>query len=156
VIELIREASVGAPPEKAWELVSSPARAGDWFDFAERAEVLSGDGVGQLRRQYGHWGRKRAEVDQEVTAFEPPRLIAWRHVAERLDGRPAPQFARSTEFRIVLTPEGPGTRVRLESRQEPASAVKGLVIRLFGSRDVARAMERSLDRLAAALGPGAG
>jgi hypothetical protein len=51
-------------------------------------------------------------------------VYAWRHVAERLDGKPAPVFARSTRFRISPEPHGAGTLVRLRSTQEPASAVK--------------------------------
>ena len=148
MIEIVREARVDAPAEKVWAVVSSADRAPEWFTFAERVEVRSGEGVGQLRTQHGRWGSKRAEVDQEIIRFEPNRLLAWRHLAERLDGKPAPRFAASTEFRIELEADGPGTTVRLRSRQEPASAVKGLVMKLFGTKDVARNLERSLERLA--------
>jgi uncharacterized protein YndB with AHSA1/START domain len=151
MIEITREASVRSAPASVWELVSSPARAAEWFTFADRVEVLSGAGVGQRRRQYGRWGRKPSEIDQEIIAWDPPRIIACRHVAERLDGKPAPRFAASTEFQIQLAPAAEGTTVRLRSRQEPASAMRALVMRLFGTRDVARHMERSPDRLAAAV-----
>jgi uncharacterized protein YndB with AHSA1/START domain len=147
VIEIVRESRVEAPVDQVWAVVSDADRAPDWFTFAERVEVRSGTGVGQLRTQHGRWGSKHAEVDQEITGFEPNRLLAWRHVEERLDGKPAPKFAASTEFSIELEPDGGATTVRLRSRQEPASAVKGLVMKLFGTKDVARGMERSLDRL---------
>jgi hypothetical protein len=104
----------------------------DWLD---RVEVLSGAGAGQRRRQYGHWGRKRSEIEQEIIAWDPPRLLAWRHIAERLDGKPAPRFAASTEFQIQLAPAGQGTTVRLRSRQEPAGVLRALVMRLFGTRE---------------------
>lgn len=149
VIEIVRQSRVEAPVDKVWALISAADRAPDWFSFAERVEVRSGAGVGQQRTQHGRWGRKRAEVDQEITEFEPNRVLAWRHVEERLDGKPAPKFAASTEFRIELEPDGPSTTVRLRSRQEPASAVKGAIMKLFGTKDIARAMERSLDRLSA-------
>jgi uncharacterized protein YndB with AHSA1/START domain len=148
MIEIVRESRVAAPVEEVWEVVSSAGRAPEWFTFAERVEVRSGEGVGQLRTQHGRWGSKAAEVDQEITAYEPNRLLAWRHVAERLDGKPAPKFAASTEFRIELEPEGGNTTVRLRSRQEPASALKGFVMKLFGTKDVARNLERSLAKLA--------
>jgi uncharacterized protein YndB with AHSA1/START domain len=148
MIEIVRERRVEAPVANVWAVVSEAGRAPEWFTFAERVEVRSGDGVGQLRTQHGRWGSKHAEVDQEITRFEPNSLLAWRHLAERLDGKPAPRFAASTEFRIELEPAGEATTVRLTSRQEPASAVKGLVMKLFGTKDVARNMERSLDRLA--------
>jgi uncharacterized protein YndB with AHSA1/START domain len=151
MIEIVRESRVSAPVEKVWEVVSSADRAPEWFTFAERVEVRSGEGVGQLRTQHGRWGSKAAEVDQEITAYEPNRLLAWRHVAERLNGKPAPKFAASTEFRIELEPDAgstAGTRVRLRSRQEPAGALQGFVMKLFGTKDVARNLERSLAKLA--------
>ena len=45
-------------------------------------------------------------------------------------------------------PAGEATTVRLRSRQEPASALKGLVMKLFGTKDIARNLERSLTNLA--------
>ena len=149
MVEIIVEGTVGAPPEAVWSVVSDPARMPDWFAFAERVEVLGGDGVGQRRRQHGHWGSKASEVDQEIVAWEPPRRLAWRHLAERLDGRPAPRFAAETEFSIELAPEGAGTRVRMRSAQVPASRPRGLVMRAFGRREVRGSLERSLAALAA-------
>ena len=147
MIEIVRESRVDAPVESVWKIVSDPDRAPDWFTFAERVEVKEGQGVGQLRTQHGRWGSKHAEVDQEITAFEPNRLLAWRHLAERLDGKPAPKFAASTDFSIELEPAGEVTTVRLRSRQEPAGALKGLVMKLFGTKDVARHLDRSLVKL---------
>lgn len=115
-------------------------------------EVLAGSGLGRKQRLHGRWGRKRAEIDQVVTDYVPDRVLAWRHEAERLDGKPAPKFARETVFSIRLQPEGAGTRVRLESRQEAAGPVRGLLIRLFGKREVAGHMDRSLARLATRVG----
>ena len=130
-------------------LVSNPARLPDWFTFARSGEVLDGEGVGRRQRMHGEWGRKRSEIDQEVVEFDPPRRIAWVHLAERLDGKPAPRFAASTWFTIDLVPDGSGTRVHLHSAQTPASPLRGLVMRLFGTREIADNLERSLDRLAA-------
>jgi uncharacterized protein YndB with AHSA1/START domain len=151
MIEVREERSILAAPDVLWPLVSDPARLPEWFTFAERVEVLEGpDGAGQRRRQHGHWGKKRSEVDQVITRWDPPRTLAWRHEAERLEGKPAPRFAASTDFTIELVPEAAGTRVRLHSVQEPAGPVRGLVIRAFGRRDVARSLRDSLERLAAA------
>jgi uncharacterized protein YndB with AHSA1/START domain len=151
VIEVRAERSLPAAPELLWPLVSDPARLPEWFAFAERVEVLEGaDGAGQRRRQHGHWGKKASEVDQRITRWEPPRVLAWRHEAERLDGKPAPRFSASTEFTIELVPEAAGTRVRLHSAQVPAGPLRGLVIRAFGRRELARSLRESLERLAAA------
>jgi len=149
MIEVMREARVPAAEDEVWAIVSDAGRAADWFSFSDRTEVTEGDGVGQLRTQHGHWGRKQSEVDQEVTAFEPGKLIAWRHVAERLDGKPAPKFAVSTEFRIELAADADVTTVRLRSRQEPGGALKGWLMKRLGTKDIARKLDDSLARLTA-------
>ena len=147
MIEVTAERTLPAPPERVWPLVSAPEELPSWFGFADRVEVLSGEGAGQLRRQHGHWGKKRSEVDQELTAFEPGRKLAWRHLAERLDGKPAPRFAASTDFSIELAPEGSATKVTLRSVQVPASRPRGLVMRAFGRRELTATLTRSLDAL---------
>jgi uncharacterized protein YndB with AHSA1/START domain len=151
MIEVVVEKTVPAPAETVWPLVADPEQLPRWFGFAERVEVLEGEGVGQRRRQHGHWGKKPSEVDQELTAFEPPRRLAWRHLAERLDGKPAPRFAASTDFSIDLIPEDGGTRVRLSSAQVPASRPRGLVMRAFGRRELEGTLRKSLEALDAQL-----
>ena len=96
---------------------------------------------------HGHWGRKRSEIDQVVVEHEPPRRLAWRHEAERLDGRPAPRFAAQTVFTATLEPVDGGTRVTLHSAQVPASALRGAVIRVFGRREIGQKLRESLERL---------
>lgn len=147
MIEIVRERRVEAPALEVWGLVDDPARLHEWFTFAERVELLEGEGVGRRQRMYGRWGKKRSEVDQVIVEHEPGRVLAWRHEAERLDGKPAPRFAADTHFAVRLDPDDGGTRVRLESRQEPAGALRGFVMRLLGTREIAGHMERSLDRL---------
>ena len=155
MIDVTTARTIPAAPDDIWALLDDPARLGEWLAFADRGEVLEGDGVGRRQRMHGHWGRKRSEIDQVVVEHDPPRRLAWRHEAERLDGKPAPRFAASTLFSMTLEPDNGGaTRVTLRSQQEPASALRGLVIRLFGRREIAGKLEESLDRLAARF-PGA-
>ena len=157
MIEVVAERTVAAPPEAVWPLVSDPEQLPRWFGFAERVEVLEGEGAGQKRRQHGHWGKKPSEVDQELTAYEPPKRLAWRHLAERLNGKPAPRFAASTDFSIELIPEDGGTRVRLTSAQVPASRPRGMVMKLFGRRELEGTLRTSLDSLEGLVaGPGGG
>ena len=147
-VEIVRERRVGAPLVRVWEIVEAVEGLGQWFAFAERAELLEGGGLGRRQRIHGHWGSKASEIDQVVTDFEPGTRLAWRHEAERLDGRPAPRFARETRFAIELEGDDGGTLVRLRSRQEPASVLKGIVLRTVGRREVSARLNRSLDRLA--------
>jgi uncharacterized protein YndB with AHSA1/START domain len=147
MIEVTREARVPAGVDQVWAVVSDPERAAEWFEFSDRTEVLSGEGVGQKRTQHGHWGKRRSEVDQEITAWEPGKLLVWQHLAERLDGKPAPKFAASTEFRVELDGDDEATTVRLRSLQEPAGAVKGWLMKRLGTKDVERNLEKSLVRL---------
>lgn len=147
----MREAEVPAGAQQVWAIVSDASRAGDWFDFADRTEVVEGEGKGQLRTQYGHWGHRRSEVDQEITEYEPARVLAWRHVAERIDGKPAPKFAARTEFRIELSGGDDTTTVRLRSIQVPAGPIKGWLMRRLGTKDIERNMDRSLERLTGLL-----
>jgi uncharacterized protein YndB with AHSA1/START domain len=148
MLEVSRARQVAAPPGAVWPLVDDLGELARWLAFADSYEVLEGDGLGRRQRQHGRWGSKRSEVDQLVTAYQPERLLAWQHLAERLDGKPAPRFARSTEFTVSLEPSDGGTLVRLTSRQEPAGALRGAVMRAFGTRQLARGLDASLVRLA--------
>jgi len=150
MIDVSAARAIPAAPDDIWALLDDPARLGEWLAFADRGELLDGQGVGRRQRMHGRWGRKRSEIDQVVVEHDAPHRLAWRHEAERLDGRPAPRFAASTLFSMTLEPEdGGATRVSLRSQQEPASRLRGLVIRLFGRREVAGKLDESLDRLAA-------
>jgi len=150
VIDVSREAVIDARPAEVWRLVDDLARLPEWFTFAERAELLEGEGLGRRQRIYGRWGKKQSEIDQLVTAHEPERLLEWRHEAERLNGKPAPRFASETRFSIRLEAEDGKTRVVLRSEQKPAGALRGAAMRAFGRRQIGNHLERSLERLAEA------
>src|SRR3954452_16248840 len=116
MVDVSAQRTIPAAPDAVWLLLDDPARLGEWFAFADRGEVLEGEGVGRRQRMHGHWGRKRSEIDQVVVEHDPPRRLAWRHEAERLDGRPAPRFAASTRFTMTLEPASDrATRVVLRS-----------------------------------------
>lgn len=151
MITVARSRSVPARPETVWQLVCSVERLPEWLTFAEAAETLEGEGDGRLHRIHGHWGRQRSEIDQRITSWDPPRRLEWCHETERLDGKPAPRFARDTRFQVRLEPDGEGTLVTLESVQVPASALKGLAMRVLSRRKLAGAYERSLQRLDAVV-----
>jgi uncharacterized protein YndB with AHSA1/START domain len=145
---IIRERLIPAPAAQVWPLVDDPARMAQWFAFADRMESIEGTGLGRRQRLYGHWGSKRSEIDQQITAYDPPTRLAWRHDAERLDGKPAPKFAAETAFTIELVPSNDATLVRLSCVQRPAGLFQSLVMRAFGTRDIAKLLDRSLNALA--------
>jgi uncharacterized protein YndB with AHSA1/START domain len=148
-VTIIKERVVQAPVEELWPHVDHLDKLAEWFEAAERAEVLEGEGAGRRQQMVGRWGGKAFEIDQVVTAHQPPYLIAWEHEAERLDGKSAPKFARTTRFEIRLIPRPEGAMVRMESSQEPAGPLKGMALRLAGKRQVAKQMQKSLQNLAA-------
>lgn len=147
MITIVRQRRIGAPVRDLWTLLDDVELWPQWFSFAESAETLEGTGVGRRQRIHGHWGKRHSEVDLRVTGYKPESFMSWTHEQERLDGRPAPLFASSTDFVVRLEPYGRDTVVTLESHQQPASALKGVAMRLFGTREVGRTMDRSLDRL---------
>ena len=147
MIDVSASRTIPAGPEVIWPLLDDPARLGEWLAFAEAGEVLEGAGVGRRQRMHGRWGNRRSEIDQVVVEHDPPRRLAWRHEAERLDGKPAPRFAAQTLFTATLEPVDGGTRVTLHSAQVPASVLRGAVIRVFGRREVGQKLRESLERL---------
>ena len=122
VIEVIREARVPAGADRCGRSCRNPAVPPTGSSFADRTDVLSGDGVGQRRTQHGQWGGKRSEVDQEIIECVPDRLLAWKHIAERLDGKPAPGLRVVRCSASSWTVDGDATIVRLRSLQTPANA----------------------------------
>ena len=96
MIEIVREKTVESPVERVWELIESVGRLSEWFTGSETVESLGGQGLGRRQRLGGRWGRRHFQIDQTIIVHEPPRHLAWRHDAELLDGKPAPQISRET------------------------------------------------------------
>jgi hypothetical protein len=157
MVEITRERRIGGTScSSLWDVIESVQRLPDWLTICTTAELLGGQGLGRRQRLRGRWGRRQSEIDQIVIAYEPDRLLAWRHDAERLDGRNAPQLSRETTFRIELEPSGPDVVIKLRSRHVPANAVTGLMLRLIAAPRAARMLEESLDRLSALVHPRTG
>ena len=98
MIEIIRERTLDVPVNRVWDLIERVERLPQWFTGTETAVPLEGQGPGRKQRVTGRWGTHRFEIDQTVTHYEPRRVLAWRHDAERLDGRAAPKISRQTEL----------------------------------------------------------
>lgn len=147
MIEIARKRTIPAPATRVWKVVAKAERLPEWYARAASAEVLEGSGLGRRQRLRSQWQGHDSEVDQLITAFEPERLLEWRHEAERLGGQPAPRFAAETVVRIKLQAQGPdATEVVLESRQPPADPQKEQSMRA-NSDYLGAMLETSLQRL---------
>ena len=147
MVTIQSERTIPAPAARVWEVIASADRLPEWYARSEKVEVLEGAGLGRRQRISSTWRGQESEVDQIISAFEPGRLLEWRHESERLGGMPAPRFALETVVRIKLEAYGPdSTRVVMESRQRPADPDKEQQIR-GNSEYLAKMFETSLERL---------
>jgi len=146
------ERIVTIPADVLWQFVEPAKLLPAWLPLATRCEVLSGQGLGRRQRMHTAWGRKQAQIEQEVIAYEPNKRLGWKHVDERMDGKPAPRISSDVTFTIELESIGPGTRVLLESRNMPANAFAAIVLRLVVARRLRHQFERALDNLERAGG----
>jgi uncharacterized protein YndB with AHSA1/START domain len=149
MVEFTRSRHIDAPPERIWPYVDDVTAWPRWFTEAERAEVISGAGEGRRQRMYGHARGKATEIDSVVTAYQPPRLLAWRHEAERVDGKPGSVvFAREATAEVLIEPDGSGSLVTYRLIAEPGSALNTFMLRVMAPRPIGKSFETSLDRLA--------
>lgn len=149
VIDTEVQGIVTAPPASVWTFVSDPEHLPKWLAMFDKIELLGGEGLGMRLRLHTRPRGKRpsAEIDVEVTTFEPPHEIAWRYVEERVGGKPIRRFAKETRFQIKLEPREGNTRVRLRSEQDPRSPFHRIMIETFAVREAQRRLALSLQKL---------
>lgn len=136
---------VEAPAEAIWPDLVEPGRFAEWFAFCDAVEEPA-EGIRVL---LGSWGSRRSAVTTELTAVEPHHRLAWRHLEERLDDRPAPRMSLDTHVELRLEEVEGGTMVTATSRQVPRDRLQAVVLRLVGRRQVRAMLESSLTLLAA-------
>ncbi len=146
-MDICRERYIDAMSEQVWLMVTSVECMPRWLAFVDRAELVDGDGVGRMQRVEGRWHPLCSGMVQEVTTFEPARVIEWRVVDETRSLTALPKMSSETNFVIKLSPEGGGTRVEFATHHEPAGPLRGLAMRLVGHRLMERHIDRSLERL---------
>jgi uncharacterized protein YndB with AHSA1/START domain len=135
-----RTGRVAAPVEAVWDVVRRVEHLPTWLAGVDRAEVVSGDGMG--RRQLLHTA-DGGTFDAEIFAYRGPTLLAWRE-------RPVRPGARAigwTETHVELAPDGDGTAIRLIVVRWPAGPLTGALVRL-GTHRIAAGLDRSIARLA--------
>src|SRR5262249_53860452 len=105
-ITVRRERIVPLPVDVVWQLIEPAESAPSWLPFAEACRRTSGRGLGRIQRMRVRWGRNVAEIDQEVIAYTPNALLRWKHVAETMNGKPAPQVSKEVVFSAQLESVG--------------------------------------------------
>ncbi len=146
-MDICRERYIDAMSEQVWMMVASVDFLPRWLTFADKAELVDGDGVGRTQRVEGPWHPLCSCMVQEVTIYEPARTLEFRIVDETRSVPRLPKMSRETCFRISLFPEGGGTLVEFATHHEPAGPIRGVAMRLVGHRMMARHITQSLERL---------
>src|SRR3979411_94938 len=109
VVKIERERTMPAAATRVWGAVPWADRLPQWYAGSGKVAVLEGAGLGRRQRISSTWQGQESEVDQVITAFEPGRLLEWRHEAERLGGKPAPRIAPETHGTIKRVADGEHT-----------------------------------------------
>lgn len=147
-VEVRQEKIVLVPIDVLWQIVEPAETLPAWLPICDRCERVSGDGLGRQQRMYVRWGRRTAEIDQQVTEYQTNARIGWTHVREQFNGRPAPKISSHVRLTIELLPAGAGTRVVLTSRNVPAHLMGALMLRLIARPRLRRAFALALENLA--------
>ncbi len=149
MVEFVRSRRIAAPPERIWPFVDDVTKWPEWFTEAERAEILSGVGVGRKQRMHGHARGKATEIDSVVVASTAPSLLRWHHELERVDGKPGSVvYAKDATAEVTIEPDGSGSVVTYRLALEPGSLVNTFMLRVLAPGPIGKSFETSLERLA--------
>ncbi|MFI1017559.1 SRPBCC family protein [Streptomyces sp. NPDC020965] len=147
---VVVERRIAAPAERVWRALTDVAGAPDVLSGVESVQLLTDQpfGVGTRWRETRRMFGKAATEEMYVTASEPPR----RYVVEA-DSRGAHYISEFT----LDSGEPDRTLVRMAFTAAPSGGGPGLLAKLFGglgARAVAKAIERDLADVAAAVESG--
>ena len=147
-MEIARSRHIAALPERIWPYVDDVTKWPDWFTEAERAQILTGEGVGRTQRMWGHARGRPTEIDSTVTAREPNRRLAWHHDAERVDGKTAPVvYAKDATAEVTIQPDGDGSLVTYRLTMVAGGPLYWLIEHLLARRPITKSFDTSLERL---------
>ena len=122
VTESIR---IARPPEDVWAVVSDLETHPEWRPpIVELTQVSVGPlAVGSRLREVLRWRGRELELDDVVTALEPPRRLALS------GGWSAAEF----DLELLLEPEGDGTVVTMDWPLRPKSLLMRVAAPFLGS-----------------------
>ena len=128
-----RMRTVGAAPQRIWDLVADPERLPEWWPNVQRVEDASRAAwTTVLRTTKG----RSIRADYTLVDRERPYRLAWR---QELDESPFERILTESVTELELEPAPDGTLVRLTARLR----LRGL--HRFGGLQVSRAARRQLD-----------
>jgi uncharacterized protein YndB with AHSA1/START domain len=132
--DIVIRARIPAPRQAVWDLVSDHRALVDWAGAQEVVLRQQGDpppnGLGAVRvvRARG------VAIEEEITAFEPPRRLAYRIAA----GLPL----RDHSAEILLEPAADGTELVWRARFRPLVPGTGWLLRRLLTRALGDAAAR--------------
>jgi uncharacterized protein YndB with AHSA1/START domain len=142
VPRVTRAATVNAPPDDVWRLVSDPHSLPRWWPAVVRVEDVTEDEDAWTNVMRTPKGRS-VRADYTRTDLEPPRRVAWR---QELVESPFERILAAAETEIALAgADGGGTRVALTSSERLRGRFR------LGGFMVRRATRRRLDEALAGL-----
>lgn len=130
------EREIAAPVDVVWEILTDLPAYGEWNPHVVEAAGDLREG-GRLAVRVSQGGERARGLPVRVTAFDPPRRLAWRG---RVLG--APVFAGEHTFELH---ELAADRTRLVNRE----AVSGVLVPLLVGDDARRDYEAMNEALAA-------
>jgi uncharacterized protein YndB with AHSA1/START domain len=121
VTESIR---IARPPEGVWNVVSDLDTHPEWRPaIVELTQVSAGPlAVGSRLREVLRWRGRELELDDVVTALEPPRRLALS------GGWSAAEF----DLELLLEPDGDGTLVTMDWPLRPKSLLMRVAAPFLG------------------------
>ena len=135
-----RRATVGAPPEEVWRVLSDPYRLPAWWPGVDRVEEVSETAWTKVMRSPK--AGKAVRADYSLDEADPPNRLRWRH---EVAASPFERIMSEALYEFELEPEGDGTNVALGARVR----LRGLS--RLGSLQVRRAtssrLQEALDNL---------
>ena len=143
-----RQRTIKASPAATWRAISPLESVPQWLSGVESVEHTGGptEGVGRRQRVTKLLYAHDVEIDQEVVAWEPEKVLAIRHIRESSDGR---ELSAVRDFRttVTLTPQSDGTLVHVEYYWSARLGRPWLFSLIFGGRVMSRELRETLEKI---------
>ena len=131
---IVKEFSVGAPPERVYQVVSNPESWPTWAPFVKAA---TSDGP-KTHWQY-KMGKMKAESETEVTERQDNRIYGFHQTTG---------FLKSGGARFEIRPSNKGSLVTWTNQYElPYSYLGKLIDKLKARKQFEEGMDESIDGL---------